>query len=159
MAFVTCYIGLGANLGDAETNVRAAIERLAALPDTRLAAQSSLFRSAPVEAAGDDFVNAVACIDTGLSPDAMLAALQGIEAELGRERSYRNAPRTIDLDLLLYGQQTIDRPGLVVPHPRMTERAFTLLPLLQLDPLISIPGRGPAHSFVPGVAGQTISKI
>jgi 2-amino-4-hydroxy-6-hydroxymethyldihydropteridine diphosphokinase len=159
MASVTCHIGIGANLGDAGDNVRAAIERLAALPGTRLSAQSSLFRSAPVDATGDDFVNAVARIDTQLSADALLAALHAIEAEFGRERTYRNAPRTIDLDLLLYGKETIDRPGLVVPHPRMTERAFTLLPLLQLDPLINIPGKGPAHSFVPGVTGQTINKI
>jgi 2-amino-4-hydroxy-6-hydroxymethyldihydropteridine diphosphokinase len=159
MASITCHIGIGANLGDAGDNVCAAIERLAALPDTRLSAQSSLFRSAPVDATGDDFVNAVARIDTQLSADALLAALHAIEAEFGRERTYRNAPRTIDLDLLLYGQETIDRPELVVPHPRMTERAFTLLPLLQLDPLINIPGKGPAHSFVPGVTGQAISKI
>ena len=156
---VTCYIGIGANLGDAQGNVRLAIERLASLPDTRLTAQSSLFRTAPVDAGGDDYVNAVASIETTLPAATLLEDLHAIEADFGRDRPYRNAPRTIDLDLLLYGQDVISRPGLVVPHPRMTERAFTLIPLLQLDPFIRIPGRGPAHGFVAGVADQVITKI
>lgn len=156
---VTCYIGIGANLGDAIGSVRAAIERLGRLPETRLTGESSLFRTGPIDAGGDDYVNAVGRIETRLEAEALLQALQAVEGEFGRERPYRNAPRTIDLDLLLYGQQTISSATLEVPHPRMTERAFTLIPLLQLDPLITIPGRGPAHSFVPGVAGQSISKI
>jgi len=156
---VTCYIGVGANLGDARANVCAAIDSLGALAQTRLTGQSSLFRTAPVDAGGDDYVNAVARIETALPAEALLAGLHDIEARLGRERPYRNAPRTIDLDLLLYGQEIISRAALTVPHPRMTERAFALIPLLQLDPLINVPGRGPAHSFVPGVAGQPITRI
>jgi len=156
---VTCYIGIGANLGDARANVRSAIERLGTLEETRLTGQSSLFRTAPIDAGGDDYVNAVASIDTSLSAQALLGALHRVEADLGRERPYRNAPRVIDLDLLLYGQQIISTPELVVPHPRMTERAFTLIPLLQLDPFIQVPGRGPAHSFIAGVAGQPIARI
>lgn len=156
---VTCYIGVGANLGDAQANVQAAIDSLATIAHTRLTGQSSLFRTAPIDAGGDDYVNAVARIETTLPAETLLAGLQDIEARLGRERTYRNAPRTIDLDLLLYGQEIISRAELTVPHPRMTERAFALIPLLQLDPLINVPGRGPAHSFVPGVAGQSITRI
>lgn len=159
MPTVTCYIGIGANLGDAQGNVQDAIARLGKLEQTRLSAQSSLFRTAPVDATGDDYVNAVVRIETRLGPEALLAALHAIEAALGRERPFHHAPRAIDLDLLLYGQDVIARPGLVVPHPRMTERAFVLIPLLQLDPLLSIPGRGPAHTFVPSVAGQVISRL
>jgi 2-amino-4-hydroxy-6-hydroxymethyldihydropteridine diphosphokinase len=94
-----------------------------------------------------------------LQPLELLHALQAIEQDFGRERPYRNAPRTLDLDILLYGQQVITSEKLAVPHPRMTERAFVLIPLLQLDPFITIPKQGPAHTFVPGVAGQAIRKI
>ncbi|HZW12818.1 MAG TPA: 2-amino-4-hydroxy-6-hydroxymethyldihydropteridine diphosphokinase [Noviherbaspirillum sp.] len=158
-ARTACYIGIGSNLGDARGNVQRAIIRLGQLPDTRLDAQSSLFRTAPVDAGGDDYINAVARVDTGLSAPDMLHALQQLEVEFGRERPFRNAPRTLDLDILLYGQQTIKTGELTVPHPRLTQRAFALIPLLQLDPLLTIPGHGPAHSFVPGVAGQVIQKI
>lgn len=153
------YIGIGANLGDARASVELAIARLGGLPDTRLNAQSSLFSSAPVDAGGDDYVNAVVEVDTGLDAEILLHALQQIELDFGRERPYRNAPRTLDLDLLLYGDRQIDTPALSVPHPRMTERAFVLLPLLQLDPFIAIPGKGPAHQFAPQVAAQAIRKI
>ncbi|GAA4026513.1 2-amino-4-hydroxy-6-hydroxymethyldihydropteridine diphosphokinase [Actimicrobium antarcticum] len=156
---VTAYIGLGANLGDAQDTVQRALLALAALPATRLTLQSSLFRTAPIEAAGDDFVNAVAQLSTTLGAHALLENMQQIEQSFGRERAYRNAPRTLDLDLLLYGTECIDTATLTVPHPRMTERAFTLIPLLQLDPLIEIPGCGAAHRFVPGVAGQAIQKM
>ena len=158
-AETTCYIGIGANLGEAQQTVEQAIERLKRLPQSRLDAQSSLFRTAPVDAGGDDYINAVVRIDTALPADELLLALQEVEQEFGRERPYRNAPRTLDLDLLLYGQQTLSGENLTVPHPRMTLRAFVLIPLLQLDPFITIPGRGPAHGFVPGVAGQTIQKV
>jgi len=154
-----CYIGIGSNLGDAIDNVQRALQRLAALRDTRLSGKSSLFRTAPLNADGDDYVNAVACIDTLLSPTELLQALQGIEQDFGRERPYPNAPRTLDLDLLLYGSQTIATDSLTVPHPRLTQRAFVLIPLLQLDPLITIPGQGPAHQFAPAVADQAIRKI
>lgn len=154
-----CHIGIGANLGDAQATVEQAIARLDEIPDTRLDARSSLFRTAPIDAGGDDYVNAVVRIDTALAPLALLKALQQIELEFGRERSFRNAPRTLDLDLLLYGSRALNLPELIVPHPRMHERAFVLIPLLQVDPFIEIPGRGPAHAFVPAVAGQPIQKL
>lgn len=155
----TAYIGVGSNLDDARDNVQRAILQLGRIPATRVSAQSSLFRSAPVDAGGDDYINAVVRLDTQLPADRLLAELQAIEHAFGRERPYQNAPRTLDLDLLLYGQHIIDSPALVVPHPRMTQRAFVLIPLLQIDPLVTIPGQGPAHAFAPGVAGQTIRKI
>ncbi|MES2073360.1 MAG: 2-amino-4-hydroxy-6-hydroxymethyldihydropteridine diphosphokinase [Pseudomonadota bacterium] len=153
------YIGIGANLGEARASVELAIARLGSLPHTRLNAQSSLFQTAPVDAGGDDYINAVVELSTALDADALLDALQQIELAFGRERPYRNAPRTLDLDLLLYADRQIDSPHLQVPHPRMTERAFVLLPLLQLDPFIVIPGKGAAHQFAPSVADQAIRKI
>jgi 2-amino-4-hydroxy-6-hydroxymethyldihydropteridine diphosphokinase len=158
-ARAACYIGIGSNLGDARDNVQRAIDRLSQLPDTRLTAQSSLFRTTPIDAGGDDYINAVVRIDTGLPAEELLQALQAIEQDFGRERPYPNAPRTLDLDIALYGQQTICSASLVVPHPRLTQRAFVLIPLLQIDPMITIPGCGPAHSFVPNVAGQAIQKL
>ncbi|HZY20398.1 MAG TPA: 2-amino-4-hydroxy-6-hydroxymethyldihydropteridine diphosphokinase [Ramlibacter sp.] len=131
---VTAYVGLGANLGDAAATVLGAVEALAALPRTTLVARSSLYRTAPVQASGPDFVNAVAALHTRLDAPGLLAALQGIEAAAGRERPYRNAPRTLDLDLLLYGQGRIDSARLTVPHPRMSERAFVLVPLAEIAP-------------------------
>jgi 2-amino-4-hydroxy-6-hydroxymethyldihydropteridine diphosphokinase len=156
---VTAYIGLGANLGDAVLQVRRAIAALAQLPDTSITAQSSLFRSAPIDAGGDDYVNAVVQLRTRLPAADLLQRLQAVELVFGRERPYRNAPRTLDLDILLYGQQQIASEHLTVPHPRLTQRAFALIPLLQLDPLLTIPGRGPAHSFAPAVAAQTLRRL
>lgn len=156
---ITSHIGIGANLGNASEQVRQAILRLAQLPQSQLRAQSSLFHTAPIDASGDNYINAVVRLDTALSAQDLLQELQAIEQDFGRERPYRNAPRTLDLDLLLYGQQTIATATLEVPHPRMTQRAFVLIPLLQIDPFIEIPGHGPAHAFVPGVAEQTIQKI
>jgi 2-amino-4-hydroxy-6-hydroxymethyldihydropteridine diphosphokinase len=153
------YIGIGANLGDARANVDDALVRLGALPSTTLLRHSSAWRSAPVDSSGDDYVNAVACLDTALAPAELLAALHAIELAHGRERPYRNAPRTLDLDMLLYGDQQIDLPQLRVPHARMQERAFVLEPLLEIAPDVVIPGLGPARSFLAGVAGQPISKI
>ncbi|HTH43449.1 MAG TPA: 2-amino-4-hydroxy-6-hydroxymethyldihydropteridine diphosphokinase [Oxalicibacterium sp.] len=158
-AQVTAYIGLGANLGDAEATIRQALAALDRIDATSLRAQSSLFRTAPIDAGGDDYINAVAEIHTALSPQALLQALQGIEQHYGRERPYINAPRTLDLDLLLYGRQIIATPELTVPHPRMATRAFVLIPLLQIAPFIDIPGKGAAHQFAPGVADQTIRKL
>ena len=158
-AQVTTYIGIGANLGDARGNVQRAILRLGELPSTRLTGQSSLFRTAPMEADGGNYVNAVAAIATQLSAEHLLRELQSIETEFGRERPYVNAPRTLDLDILLYGDRKILTELLAIPHPRLTQRAFALIPLLQIDPLIAIPGKGAAHVFVPDVAGQIIQKI
>lgn len=152
------YIGIGANLGDARANVADALVRLAALPGATLVRASSCYRTAPIDSSGDDYINAVACIDTGLDPHALLQALLAIELEHGRERPYRNAPRTLDLDLLLYGDEVIDAPDLTVPHPRLHERAFVLVPLLEIAPDIELPGRGPARACLPLVAGQGITK-
>jgi 2-amino-4-hydroxy-6-hydroxymethyldihydropteridine diphosphokinase len=154
------WVGIGANLGDARAQVTDALARLKRLPETTLLRASSLYRTAPIDSSGDDYINAVACLDTVLDPHALLAALLGIEQEHGRERPYRNAPRTLDLDLLLYGDQVIDdAPTLVVPHPRMHERAFVLAPLAELAPELHIPGRGRIGKLLPAVAGQTIEKL
>lgn len=153
------YIGIGANLGDARANVADALARLGALPGTTLVRASACYRTAPVDSSGDDYINAVACIDTGLTAHALLDALQAIELAHGRERPYRNAPRTLDLDLLLYGDERIASATLTVPHPRMHERAFVLVPLLDIAPDIELPGLGPARDHLPGVAGQCITRI
>ena len=131
---VTAYVGLGANLGDPAGAVQQALAALATLEGTRVTAQSSLYRSAPVDATGPDFVNAVAELQTLLTAPGLLAQLQRLEREAGRERPWRNAPRTLDLDLLLYGSGRIDSPALTVPHPRMFERAFVLVPLAEIAP-------------------------
>lgn len=153
------FIGIGANLGDARATVGKAIAALAQLPDTKLVAQSALFGSAPIDSSGDDYVNAVAELSTSLSATDLLQQLQAIELAHGRERPYRNAPRTLDLDLLLYGDEEINTADLQVPHPRMTERAFVLLPLLQLATDISIPGKGSAQDYVAAVADQRIQEL
>ena len=132
------FVGLGANLGDAVATVQAAFDALGLLPQTNCVARSSLYRSAPVDAQGSDYINAVAQLRTGLSPLALLDALQAIEDRFGRERPYRNAPRTLDLDVLLYGQQRIVSPRLTVPHPRLHERAFVLVPLAEIAPDLAL---------------------
>ena len=133
-AEVPAYIALGGNLGNAQACVRAAMDQIAALPLTRLLVRSSLYRSAPIDATGPDFVNAVVGVNTRLNAPELLQKLQCIETLAGRARPYRNAPRTLDLDLLLYGEASLDGPHLVVPHPRMLERAFVLLPLAEIAP-------------------------
>lgn len=131
---VTAYIGLGANLGPAEQAIRQALQDLNRLPHSRLWAHSRLYRSAPVDASGPDYINAVAALQTRLSPLDLLAQLQRLEQAAGRQRPHRNAPRTLDLDVLLYGQARIDSPTLTVPHPRLRQRAFVLRPLAELAP-------------------------
>ncbi len=131
---VTAFVALGANLGQARASVLAAFDALATLPDTQLTARSRLYRTAPHEAHGPDFINAVARLETRLSAPDLLDALQAIENAAGRERPFPNAPRTLDLDLLLYGDARIDSPRLTVPHPRMRGRAFVLHPLADVAP-------------------------
>lgn len=131
---VSAFVALGANLGDAAATVRQAITDLGTLPQTRLVRASRLYRSAPWEASGPDFFNAVAEVATLLDAHALLAALHGLEQAAGRERPYLNAPRTLDLDLLLYGDDHIATPSLTVPHPRMDQRAFVLRPLAEIAP-------------------------
>lgn len=128
------YVGLGANLGEREAALRQALAALGQYPGTRVLRVSPLYGSAPVDAGGPDYLNAVAEVATTLTPEALLQALQAIEQSAGRERPYRNAPRTLDLDILWFGDQVIDTPTLTVPHPRMAERAFVLRPLADLVP-------------------------
>jgi len=156
---VAAYLGLGSNLGASEALVEAAIEAIGKLPQTRALARSSLYRSAPVDATGRDFVNAVMAIETALAPAALLAHLHGIEARHGRERKGRNAPRTLDLDLLLYADCVVDEAGLVVPHPRLHERAFALMPLLEIAPDIVVPRRGRAADLLAFVAAQPVARL
>lgn len=131
---VLATLGVGANLGDARAAVRKAVQDLAALPQTEWRASSSLYTSAPLDADGPDYVNAVVQVWTALSPDALLAALQAIEQRAGRKRPYRNAPRTLDLDILLYGELQLTRSDLHIPHPRMWQRAFVVVPLAEIAP-------------------------
>jgi 2-amino-4-hydroxy-6-hydroxymethyldihydropteridine diphosphokinase len=153
------YVGIGANLGDARGNVLDALRRLSLLDGSTIIETSGLYRTAPVDASGPDYINAVACIDTAFAPHALLQALQDIEQAHGRERPYRNAPRTLDLDLLLYGDQTIATDTLTVPHPRMHERGFVLAPLAEVNPDLVIPGVGPVRDYLPLVASQAVEKI
>ena len=131
---VSAFVALGANLGDSPATLRWALTAIAALTGTRLVRSSSLYRSAPIDSSGPDYINAVAEVATTLHAPALLAALQQIELAAGRERPYRNAPRTLDLDILLYGDASIHSPHLQVPHPRMGERAFVLVPLAEIAP-------------------------
>jgi 2-amino-4-hydroxy-6-hydroxymethyldihydropteridine diphosphokinase len=131
---VTAFVALGANLGDAQRSVVQALEALAGLPSTQLLRSSRLYRTAPVEAQGPDFINAVAQIDTRLTAPALLEALQALENQAGRARPYVNAPRTLDLDLLMFGQSYMQSSRLTLPHPRWRERAFVLRPLADLAP-------------------------
>ena len=156
---VTAYIGLGANLGDARTTLQEALSRLGALAGCRLVASSSIYSSAPIDSSGPDYVNAVAELVTQLPAHELLAQLQGIEGQHGRERPYRNAPRTLDLDLLLYGDTVIATAELSVPHPRMHERAFVLRPLAEIAPELFIPGRGHVAHLLPAVADQRIDRL
>jgi 2-amino-4-hydroxy-6-hydroxymethyldihydropteridine diphosphokinase len=152
-AAVTAYVALGANLGEPIAAVRGALIRIGALPDTVLTRQSSLYRTAPIDSAGPDYINAVAEIQTRLNAPELLAHLQGLEREAGRERPYRNAPRTLDLDLLLFGDARIDSAALQVPHPRMRQRAFVLVPLAEIAPARVAP------ELLSAVAGQSLTRV
>jgi 2-amino-4-hydroxy-6-hydroxymethyldihydropteridine diphosphokinase len=153
------FVGLGANLGDAPATLRAAMLALASLPSTSLLAQSPLYVSKPVDATGPDYINAVAELATTLAPADLLLALQAIEQRFGRERPFVNAPRTLDLDLLLYGQHAIATGTLTVPHPRLHQRAFALLPLLALAPDAAHPLLGPLAAYVPALSNQDIHPL
>jgi len=156
---ILAYIGLGANLGDARAQVEAALAALEATPGVQRVTRSSLYRSAPVDAGGPDYVNAAAAIDTTLEPHALLQALQAIEDRFGRERPYRNAPRTLDLDLLLYGDLQFSDPVLTLPHPRLHLRAFVLQPLAELSPGLEIPGLGTVSELLPAVDDQRVERL
>ena len=147
------YIGLGANLGDRAAMLRAAVEQLSAEPGIEVVAVSPVHETEPVGyTAQPPFLNAAAAVETELPARDVLDRLLGIERRLGRTRDGpRFGPRTIDLDLLLYGDERIDEPGLEVPHPRLHERLFALEPLLELDPQLELPGRGPLYEIVRGL--------
>ncbi|NYT38530.1 2-amino-4-hydroxy-6-hydroxymethyldihydropteridine diphosphokinase [Allopusillimonas soli] len=155
---IRCYVGLGANLDQPRRHVEQAAQALAASPGVALLRLSPLYRSAPVESNGPDYVNAVAQVDTRLPPDALLSLLQSIECAHGRQRPYRNAPRTLDLDLLLYGGRHIDTPVLTVPHPRMHLRAFVLQPLSDLDPGLCLE-QGSVHALLLACQGQRLERL
>ena len=150
---VIAYVGLGANLGSAEQMIVGALQALDDFPGTRVLRRSSLYRSAPFQASGSDYINAVAALRTHLCAPELLAALQCLENAAGRERPYPNAPRTLDLDLLSFGDARIDSPQLTVPHPRMSERAFVLLPLAEIAADRVIP------ELIEQTRGQAIVRI
>jgi len=150
------YVGIGSNLQDPVRQVRDAFRELDTLPHTRLVKSSSLYRSAPVGyAAQPDFVNAVAQLETGLPAERLLADLLEIEVRHGRRRSFPNAPRTLDLDLLLFGNLELQTPGLQIPHPRMHERAFVLEPLIEISPELEERFK----TALEACAGQKIERI
>jgi 2-amino-4-hydroxy-6-hydroxymethyldihydropteridine diphosphokinase len=157
---IPAYVGLGSNLGDSRRELETALNELGGLSETRLAQRSSVYRSAPLGfAAQDDFLNAVARLDTAIGAEALLDELLAIERRHGRERSFANAPRTLDLDLLLYGEQSIATRRLTIPHPRMHERAFVLAPLAEIAPGSSIPGRGRVEDLLAACQDQRIERI
>lgn len=153
------WVGLGANLGDPLAALQQALRALAATPGVTLRAASSPWRSAPVDAGGPDFVNAVAALDTTLAPLTLLRVLQALEQAQGRERPYPNAPRTLDLDLLLHGQQVLGTHELTLPHPRLHERAFVLEPLAEIAPGLVLPGRGVLAPWRAAAAGQPLQRL
>jgi len=154
------YVALGANLGDPRLTVRAALDRLARLHSTRLIATSSIYRTKPVGPLNQpDFINAVAQLETRLGPHELLAALLALEADFGRTRRTKNDPRTLDLDLLLFDNLTLNLPDLTLPHPSLHLRAFVLIPLAEIAPDIIIPGRGSLCAWLPAVANQSVTRL
>ena len=154
------HVGLGANLGDPRRTVSETMLELERLPGTVVIGKSSLYRSAPIGFERQpDFINAVVALETGLEAEALWYALQVIEARHGRERPFPGAPRTLDLDLLLYGEARISTPQLTVPHPRMHERAFVLKPLAEIWPQAVIPGRGRVRDLLAACRDQIVERI
>ncbi len=153
------FIGLGSNLGDRVAELDAALAALAALPATTLVARSSYYESAPLDASGGDYLNAVAQVRTSLAPLALLRALQAIEARQGRVRPFTHAPRTLDLDLLLYGDVAMETAALTLPHPCLHERAFVLVPLAEVTPTLVIPTHGAVGDLIGRVAPQRIARL
>ncbi|WP_371287160.1 2-amino-4-hydroxy-6-hydroxymethyldihydropteridine diphosphokinase [Variovorax sp. YR750] len=150
---VQAFVAIGANLGDAQAAVKAAMDAIDTIERTVVTARSSLYRSAPVESSGPDYINAVVAVRTGLTAEAFLSELQLLEDQAGRERPFPNAPRTLDLDLLMHGNTVKDTPKLSLPHPRMRERAFVLKPLAEIAP-DKVPRAALAR-----VSGQVIERI
>lgn len=156
----TAFIALGSNLANPAAQVQAGLRALAALPHTRLTGASSLYRNPAVGVRDQpDFVNAVASVGTRLAPRALLEALLTIERAHGRVRDFPNAPRTLDLDIVLYGEEVIDEPGLTIPHPRMIERAFVLVPLAEIAPQAIVPGAGSAARLAACVDASALVRL
>jgi 2-amino-4-hydroxy-6-hydroxymethyldihydropteridine diphosphokinase len=154
------FVGVGSNLDQPEKHVEQALLELDGIAHSRVVKRSSLYRSAPMGFAEQpDFVNAVAQLETGISADRLLSELQEIELRHGRERSFPDAPRSLDLDLLLFGSVETKAPQLTIPHPRMHERAFVLKPLVEIAPAISIPGHGPARDLLQGCEDQLVERL
>jgi 2-amino-4-hydroxy-6-hydroxymethyldihydropteridine diphosphokinase len=153
------YVGLGANLGSPVDALRQALVAIRALPDTWLVEVSSPYRTAPLQASGPDFVNAVAELRTRLEPEVLLQHLLTIEQAHGRQRPYRNAPRTLDLDLLLYGDSVLNTESLILPHPRLHQRQFVLIPLLELNPQMHIAGLGAVRELSGALSDQAIERL
>lgn len=157
MMAVRAWIGLGSNLGDAADCVRTAIQNLDGLPQTALGPASGLYRTAPVGVTDQpEFCNAVAAVDTTLSPHELLAHLQAMEQDYGRVRTRRWGPRTLDLDVLVFGDQRIEEPDLTVPHPRLHERGFVLVPLAAVAPDLEVPGRGRVDELVAALEAHDV---
>ena len=160
MAEITTFVALGANLGDPAAQLRRAVAELARLPETRLTACSSLYCSKPVGYLDQpDYVNAVSALRTSLTPRALLAGLLEIEARHERKRAFKNAPRTLDLDLLLYDGLVMHEPGLTLPHPRMLDRAFVMIPLAEIAPDYVIPGHGPVEACLAGLDIDSLTRL
>ncbi|MFK7964682.1 MAG: 2-amino-4-hydroxy-6-hydroxymethyldihydropteridine diphosphokinase [Burkholderiaceae bacterium] len=155
----TAFVGLGANLGDARQAVCQALSDLDRLPQTRLVAHSSLYKSEPIDAGGPDYINAVAKTQTTLQPLELLQALQSLENAAGRQRPFQNAPRTLDLDLLLYDKLECQSEVLTLPHPRMHQRAFVLAPLSEISPGLSHPIYGDIDKLLSALTSQTIERL
>ncbi|AKC71918.1 2-amino-4-hydroxy-6-hydroxymethyldihydropteridine diphosphokinase [Pandoraea oxalativorans] len=153
------YIGLGANLGDARQAIKDAIVCLAQQIGVTIIGKSDLYRTAPIESSGDDYLNCAVAVETSLSARQLLTLCLKIELHFGRERPYKNAPRTLDLDLLVYGDERIAEPDLIVPHPRLALRAFVLHPLADIAPELDIPGVGRVSALLPHVADQRIERV
>lgn len=158
--WVRAFVAFGANLGDPASAFAEARERIAALPGTRVVCCSSLYQTTPVGVSDQpDYTNAVIEVETRLGAAELLAALLDIERQGGRTRVAHYAPRVVDLDLLLYDEDIIRAPGLEVPHPRMHRRAFVLVPLAEIAPEVSIPGRGRVTALLPRVADQAVHRL
>jgi 2-amino-4-hydroxy-6-hydroxymethyldihydropteridine diphosphokinase len=160
MTEVLAYVGLGSNLDNPESRVRAAMETLAALPQSRMQACSSLYRSAPMGPQDQpDYVNAVVGLSTALGPHALLDQLQAVERAQGRVRTRHWGPRTLDLDILLYGEDVLTSERLLIPHPGIAQRNFVLYPLAEISPQLEIPGLGPVQSLLAKCSDAGLSRL
>jgi 2-amino-4-hydroxy-6-hydroxymethyldihydropteridine diphosphokinase len=154
------YLGLGSNLGDKIKHLEEAVRLIGKQQGIDIVAASSIYETEPIGFVDQpSFLNCVVVIDTDLLPRELLVAIGSIESELKRKRAVYQGPRTIDIDILLYNDKVVDEPGLMIPHPKIIERAFVLVPLIELTPEIEVPGFGRAYEYLAGVAGQDVKKL